>query len=257
MLMRRVPYASVVSIAPMAALAPLSTPFHPQAHVCAECPVRSEALFGGLDDETLSRIDTVIASPVLLADARIVARGQVPNALYTVRAGLVRFERVSASGERHIVRLVGRGGLIGLEGLLRQPSADEVVACTTVKVCRIPLDLADALGSGRNDMAMALMRQWQRALDDAANLSVGLRTGAARLRVLRLLHHLAQHADDEGRIWMPRREEMADLLGMALETASRAVSGLRRAGVLSLLPQRMATVQPEALAAALREAEGR
>lgn len=252
MLMRRgapMP-AGGVSVAPVA-------PGGQQAHVCAGCPVRSEALFGALGDDLLRRIDTPIASPVLQADARILSRGQVPSALYTVRSGLVRFERLSSCGGRHIVRLVGRGGLIGLEGLLRQPCADEVVACTTVQVCRIPLDLADTLDSGRGEMALALMRQWQRALDDSASLSAGLRTGPARLRVLRLLHHLAQHADEAGRLWMPRREEMADLLGMALETASRAVSALRREGVLELLPQRMATVQAEALSLALGRAEGR
>jgi hypothetical protein len=46
---------------------------HPQALACAACEVRSQALFGVLDDSGLDRIHTQIASVTLQADAPVYA----------------------------------------------------------------------------------------------------------------------------------------------------------------------------------------
>ncbi len=62
-------------------------------------------------------------------------------------SGIVRFERVTERGDRRIVRLVGRGDLIGQEVLLRRPYADDAVACTPVQLCRIPAHLVDGLAA--------------------------------------------------------------------------------------------------------------
>jgi CRP/FNR family transcriptional regulator, anaerobic regulatory protein len=220
---------------------------HPQALVCQTCEVRRSALFGALDAASLERIHAHIAAPSLLPGARIYGLGESASAVYTVRAGIVRFERVTASGDRRIVRLAGRGDLIGQEALLQQPYADDAVACTPVQLCRIPTSLVDELGRQQSALLLELMRRWQQALEQAECWVTELATGAARHRVLRLLALLQRHAHEPDLIWLPRRDEMGAMLSMTVETASRVVSQLRREGVLELLPPLHARLDAAAL----------
>lgn len=224
---------------------------HPQAQVCAACAVRRNALFGALDDAGLERIHADIDAPTLAAEERLYARGQAGGAVYTIREGIVRFERVTEGGDRRIVRVAGRGDLIGQEALLRQPYRDDAVACTPVALCRIPSSLVDQLGEGESALLRELMNRLQSALDEAAVWSSELTSGAARRRVLRLLGVLQRHADADGAIWLPRRDQMGDMLNMRVETASRIVSQLRRDGVLELQPPLHARIDDVRLRAAL------
>jgi CRP/FNR family transcriptional regulator, anaerobic regulatory protein len=229
---------------------------HPQAQACAACEVRRSALFGVLDEDGLDRIHTRIESLTLAPGDRVHDRGQAGQAVYTLREGLVRFERSTERGERRIVRLAGRGDLIGQEALLGRPYADEAVACTAVQLCRIPRSLVDTLAQDGAALPRELMLRWQLALDAAEAWVADLSTGPARLRLLRLLLRLQQHADAEGMIWLPRRDEIGAMLDLTLETASRLVSSLRRQGVLQVASRHRATLDVAALQERLRADPG-
>ena len=228
---------------------------HPQARVCQQCEVRRTALFGVLDAASLDRIHAHIDAPQLAVDQPIYRRGESAAAVYTVRSGIVRFERVTEGGVRRIVRLAGQGELIGQEALLNQPYADEAVACTPVQLCRIPRTLVDELGQAESALLRELMSRWQQALERAEAWVADLATGAARRRMLKLIEQLCRYPDAADLIWLPRREEMGAMLDITVETGSRIVSQLRREGVLELLPPRQARVDPVRLAEALRAQE--
>ncbi len=173
------------------------------------------------------------------------------GAIYTIRAGVVRFERFNERGDRRIVRLAGKGDLIGQEALLQRPHSDDAIACTPVQLCRIPIALVNDLEEGQKPLQRELMLRWQMALDDAEAWVAELASGSARQRVLRLLERLDSHADAAGHIWLPRREDIGAMLDMTFETASRQISQLRREGVLSSGAGRATTIDRKALMAAL------
>jgi CRP/FNR family transcriptional regulator, anaerobic regulatory protein len=224
---------------------------HPQSAVCASCEVRGTALFGVLDDAGLDRIHTHIASLDVAPDDLLYRRGESAGAIYTIRAGVVRFERFNERGDRRIVRLAGKGDLIGQEALLQRPHSDDAIACTPVQLCRIPIALVNDLEEGQKPLQRELMLRWQMALDDAEAWVAELASGSARQRVLRLLERLDSHADAAGHIWLPRREDIGAMLDMTFETASRQISQLRREGVLSSGAGRATTIDRKALMAAL------
>lgn len=227
-------------------------PAHPQAQACAACELRSAALFGALDAEGLDRIHTDIASLALAPGRPVYGRGDRGAVVYTVRTGVVRFERFTERGDRRIVRLAGPGDLIGQEALLQRAYQDEAVACTSVQLCQIPLALIDDLGQAQPALQRELMLRWQGALDASEAWVADLSTGPARRRVLRLLLKLADYADADGVIWLPRRDEMGAMLDMTLETASRLISRLKREGVIERVGVRATRVNMPALRLAVR-----
>lgn len=222
----------------------------PQAQVCQECEVRKSAVFAALGDSALERIHDVIAAPKLLPEQRVYVRGILGAHVYTVRSGIVRFERVTEAGHRRIVRIAGRGDLIGQEALLNQGYRDDAVACTPLALCRIPVPLMTELGQTERKLPHELMGRWQRALDESETWATELTTGTARRRVIQLLSCLQDHRDDNGLTWLPKRDQMGDMLNLTVETCSRIISSLRREGVLALEPPQHVRLVPALLKSA-------
>lgn len=190
---------------------------------------------------------------VFAADQTLLRGGEAGESAFLVRHGLVRLERETARGDRRIVRLAGPGEIVGQEALLGQRYAADVVACTGVAVtaiARTPRADRDDDPAWREVLADTL-----RALGQSQCWSAELLAGPARRRVLRLLHLLSGYAGQDGVVWLPRREEVGDMLDMALETASRQLVKLRAEGVLSFIDSRRARIDPARLAEALRESD--
>jgi CRP/FNR family transcriptional regulator len=95
------------------------------------------------------------------------------------------------------------------------------------------------------------MRRWQDTLDESEFWSTEVATGSSRRRVLQLLAWLHQHRDEQGLVWLPKRDQMGAMLNITFETSSRVISALRMDGVLVLVPPRQAQLDERRLAAAL------
>jgi CRP/FNR family transcriptional regulator, anaerobic regulatory protein len=227
---------------------------HPQAEVCRQCSVRQFALFGALSDEGLDTIHTRIETVEFAPGEAVFDAGQRGTALFTVRSGVVRFERVNERGDWRITRLAGRGDLLGAEALVQFQHADAAVACTPVVACRIPRELVDELCAQHPRLVRDLMRRWQAALEDAEEWLSELATGSARRRMLRLMMKLASLTPPNEASWLPKREEMGAMLGLTLETASRLVSQFKRENLILSMDARQVWLDVSALTeAAARE----
>lgn len=233
-----------------------SPPYNPQARMCMACGVRRFALFGVLDEAALQQIHYHIADIALEPGQRLYGSAEHGSAAFTVREGVMRLERSSDRGDRRIVRLAGGSALVGLEAVLGQPYAADAIACTPVRVCRLPRVLLDELSRDRPELLRDLMKRWQAALDDADEWLTELNAGSARWRMLRLLLKLSEFGDPGARVWLPQRQDMAAMLAMTVETASRMVAALRREGVLQVLDAHSAHIEMQALLAALKQEAG-
>ncbi|MEK8051691.1 Crp/Fnr family transcriptional regulator [Ideonella sp. DXS22W] len=226
--------------------------FNPQARACLGCGVRRSSLFGVLDVAALEHIHGHIADLQVQPGQRLFSANDPGLAAFTLREGVVRMERMSERGERRIVRLAGRSDLIGLEALLGQTYSADAVACTPVKVCRLPRMMIDELAKDHAEMRRDLMKRWQAALDEAEEWLTELSAGSARWRMLRLLLKISEFSEPDGRVWLPSRQQMGAMLGMTVETASRLISALKREGVVLAADAGHARLAMPQLMAALR-----
>lgn len=234
---------------PSSSLSPLHRPDAQDAATrnCRSCGVRSVALFGVLDPAALADAHCLITPIELQPGEPLFQVGRESEAVYTLRKGFVRFERATADGARRIVRLAGSGDLLGQEQLLQRPHRDDAIACTQASLCRIPVSLVQRLGALHPRLLRELMERWQQALEDSQTWLADLTRGTARRRVLMLLAKMARHAEPGEPTWVPRREEMGDMLNLTIETTSRQISQLRREGVLHSVDRRHVRIDPDML----------
>lgn len=172
--------------------------------------------------------------------------GDVPDYVYTVRDGLVKLVLFLPKGTQRIVRLPKRGDVVGLEALLGIPYQHDALVSEPVLVCRIPVDVIKRLDRQVPRLSQQLLERWQRALRETDSWLTELATGSTRVRVAYLLIHLVGD-DPDGVCYLPRREDIAAIIGTATETASRVVAELKRAGIIEETAPRRARVDVEML----------
>ena len=143
---------------------------------------------------------------------------------WRIRSGAVRLDRVTDEGS-HYAGLALRGDVIGAETLLFGTYS---FAAYAIGDCELePWLAADKALSGEN-LLQTLAAAERRAAD-----ALALRAGEAFERVRQLCLLLARYCDEGRReITIPGLRDMAVITNLTEETVSRAMSRLRRMGLL-------------------------
>jgi len=154
--------------------------------------------------------------------------------VYQVRTGAVRSYKLLTDGRRQIGSFHLVGDIFGLEnGNVHRFTAEAVVTTTVRLIKRQSLEAvaeSDAVVS-RNLLGMTT-RNLQHAEDHM--LLLGRKNSLEK--VAAFLLEMDDRLTATGSIALPMsRRDIADYLGLTLETVSRALSRLRRAGVLTFI----------------------
>lgn len=200
---------------------------------CASCAMRSSALFSGLTEQDFALIQEPIDDLTFAEDAVVYHMGSPADAVFTLRSGLVKLVRYSPEGEGRIVRLLRPGDLLGLEAVAGERYDHTAISLTPAQVCKIPRTVIMRLNNETTRLLPRLFELWQSIVRkaDAWTTDLGSSQVSAATRAARVLRKL-RFEDDPSRIVRISLEDMGAILGMAPETASRALGVLKRDGVL-------------------------
>lgn len=194
--------------------------------------IRPMPASGGRDVITLAPGVTAHGTIVPVArDAAIFAQEDEVAHVYKVVSGAVRVTRLLADGRRHIVAFYFAGELFGLEaGDTHQFSAEAVVASRIAFVRRA----AVASETEQSDSVMwAIWRLMAKELGHAQDHALVLGRLNAEERVCAFLRDMAARAGAGDSIDLPMsRTDIADYLGLTIETVSRTLTHMERQGVI-------------------------
>ena len=165
-------------------------------------------------------------------DSEIYAEGDEAKSFYKVISGVVRTCRFLNDGRRQIEAFHVAGDVFGLEGATeRRLSAEAVSDCTIVSYRRYGLEKLTA-----NDSALAqqlfsyAMQYVERARDHALLLG---RCSAAE-KVAAFLLEIARRSPHGEMIELAMsRQDIADYLGLTIETVSRTLSQFERNALIA------------------------
>lgn len=166
-------------------------------------------------------------------DEEIFGEGEAAEYVYQVISGSVRTHRLLRDGRRQIDEFHFAGDYFGLEaGDVHRVSA-EAMTDTTVRMVRRGA-LSD-LAAQRSDVAKALFRLTVAGLQRSQDHVLMLGRKSACERVVGLLIDLADRVGADRELDVPMsRQDMADYLGLTIETVSRTLTQLQADGVIAL-----------------------
>lgn len=166
-------------------------------------------------------------------NAEIFGEGESAEYVYRVVSGAVRTIRFTSEGRRQILAFHLPGDLFGMEaGKTHTLSAEAVADAEIVLVRRTVVDSAAAQDANAARAVIGLLQQHLQSAQEHA-LVLG-RKGAGE-RVAAFLLQLGERVAAVGEIDLPMsRADIADFLGLTIETVSRAFTQMERDRTIAL-----------------------
>lgn len=199
---------------------------------CKHCAIRGTVLFSVLSDAELEKALLKIDNGRFETGHELFSQHDHPAYIYTVRSGCVKMVHTLDDGTCRIVRLHYRGDAIGLEALLGEPYRHSAIVMQKADLCRIPVGVIHSLKQGNPQLYEQLIQRWETSLEEAECFITDLNTGHAESRLARLLLKLDMHSE-QGRIPKLLREDIAAIIGVTTETASRLMADFRRRALVA------------------------
>jgi len=207
---------------------------------CQSCTLRSLCLPLALTNKDLDQLDSIIARgrPFKKGDL-LFRQGEAFGSLFALRSGCVKTYSVTDNGEEQITGFYLPGELIGLSGIDTDIYPVNAVAIETTTVCEIPYPKFDLLTDEIPELKRQLISTLSKTIRRDMQMMLLLSQKDAEARVANFLLDLSSRIQRRGYaadfIYLGMcRNEIANYLGLAVETVSRIFSRLQKAGVIKV-----------------------
>lgn len=212
---------------------------------CDHCAVRHQAVCGALNDTELVELNRISRRRTVKAGQVIMSDEDSAGFFANVISGVVKLTKTLADGRQQIVGLLFAPDLLGRA--YSRHNAYFAEAATDVELCSFPHDGFQRLLKEHAGIEHRLFEQTLDDLDSAREWMVLLGRKTATEKVASFLLLLARRSTQAGctHVAPPQfalpltRADMADYLGLTIETVSRQITRLKTAGTVRMLDSRL------------------
>jgi len=179
--------------------------------------------------------------------------GSPPLACFCVYSGRVKLYRTDLDGKHQIVSIAGPSDLIGHHALwLQKPHAVTAQMLEDGYLCVIERSTLTQLLERDSGLALELLKRTTQELEDTQARLADRSHRSARSRLACALLRLweSRGADGKGRTpdhILVSRQDLADLIGTAQETAIRLLAELKEIKAVSARGSRITVIRPDLL----------
>lgn len=223
---------------------------------CSECPIRHRAVCARCDDTELSRLEDIKSYRSFAAGETICWRGDDLTHVSSVVQGIASLSKTLEDGRTQMVGLLLPSDFVGRPG--RTQIEFDVTAVKDVVLCSFERKPFERLVNETPHLTQRMLEMTLDELDAARDWMVLLGRKSAREKIATFLEMLLRRSQLDRspnvKVALPlTRDEIANFLGLTLETVSRQLTALRKDGVIEFIDRRLFTVTDFA---ALHEATG-
>ncbi|WNO53608.1 Crp/Fnr family transcriptional regulator [Stakelama saccharophila] len=218
--------------------------------ICADCAVRDQALCGSLDNDELTALNMLSRRQLVAPGETITWAGDDHVICANLLSGMLKLVASTADGREQIVGLLYPADFVG------QPypgrSSFTITALTEAELCIFPREPFTRVLEDHAHMERLLLRRTMEALDEARSRMLTLARKSAQEKVAGFLLDMAARAGASACRATPAgpltfdlpltRGQIADVLGLTIETVSRQMTRLKAAGVIALPGTRAITI---------------
>lgn len=221
---------------------------------CATCALRSKSVLCDLTGEDLVAFQKIKRLFHYEPHQTVFYEGHACLGLYLLCAGKVKLTRSSARGQRQIVRILDAGELIEKHAF--RDKALHEVTCETLEpsqICLIEKEPYLLLIRHNPDLAIKLIHLLSSELSVHMDQLDQFTFKTARERLAGLLLELGERfgktAGNEVLVGITlKREEIAEMAGVTIETVIRLLGAFRDEGLVSIDGRSITLLNPDRLA---------
>lgn len=219
---------------------------------CATCPARDHSVFAELQPLQVDTLTTTKGCRTYSKGEIIFYSDTTPSGLFCVHHGTVKIYKVGRDGKEQTIRLAGQGDIIGYRSLI---SGEKYMAFASpleeAQLCHIPKDIFFGLAeksAGLSTRVMKLLadelRTAEQKLMEMAQKPLRERL-AETLLILKKTHGVQR--DDVTLNITITRTELANIVGTATESVSRALSKMKEEGIIDVPGRKIMILNHRAL----------
>jgi CRP/FNR family transcriptional regulator, anaerobic regulatory protein len=228
----------------------------PNGHPCAECTVRRLTVCAALDKAELRELAHLGRHAHFLAGETVFAQEEMTTSFYNLLEGIMRLYKLLPDGRRQIIGFALPGDFLGLAASARHNFSADAIG--PVALCQFSKSAFARFNESRPDLLRRINELAVRELSRAQDHMVLLGRRSAEEKVATFLvgwrDRLVQVTGPSRTVPLPMsRQDIADYLGLTIETVSRTFTKFERDGVIEIMPGSVCLLDParaEALAAA-------
>jgi len=211
---------------------------------CASCAVRGRAICASLDAGELAELGRMGRRQRVKSGHTLIWEGDDAPLVANVLKGVLKLVVAASDGREQIVGIVFASDFIGRP--FGKESLYRVTAMTDAEVCIYNRNSFDAFAGAHPHLQQKLLRRTLDELDRARYwmMLLGRKSAAEKVAsfLLEMSDRLAGHAGptrrDDGFELPFGRQQIADILGLTIETTCRQLTRMRADGLLDLPSRR-------------------
>lgn len=210
---------------------------------CEHCFIKNDNEFSTLIFEELEDFTRSKTTLNIKKGENIVTEGHMMNGLYCLRSGKCKLSKLNTNGKSQIIKFLRQGNILGQRSILsEEPSGLTITALEDMQVCFIPkTKILDAIEEN-SAFSLQLMKNISHQLNEA-NTSISMmaqKSVKERLADIIIQLYNIFGTDSEGFIDIRlTREEIANTIGTATESAIRLLSTFKSDELLEVKGRRI------------------
>ena len=207
---------------------------------CSSCSLSELCLPRGLNPDELDELDHAIEHKHQCdRDDYLYRAGEPLKAIYAIRSGSFKATALTSEGAEQVVGFYLPGELLGLDAFADQEHTCNVIALESSSVCELPFPEFELLCGRLSGLRRQLMHLVGREISTGHHSLLALGQMSAEERLATFLMSLSKRFAARGfsatefNLSMPRHD-LANYLGIAVETVSRLFTRLQDDGLISV-----------------------
>lgn len=207
---------------------------------CQRCGLRQLCLPQELDNTDIEKLDGLVErhNPLQRGE-HLFRQADAHNSLYAIRSGSFKTQHLHSNGTESILGFHLPGEIIGLAGLGSGEYQTSAIALERATACELPLDRLHHLAQSLPSLDQQLHKIMGGRISEDQEVLMVLRDYSAQQRLCTFLLNLAKRLERRGLssvdlMLSMTRQDIANYLGLTLETVSRTFAKLEKEGVVGI-----------------------
>lgn len=207
---------------------------------CQACGLNAICLPYALSPAEIAVVDASVKRAKPLQKNQLVFEtGQTFTSLFAVRSGAIKTSKIDDSGDEQVVGFYLPGELIGLDAIASGVYNNTAKALETSSLCEIPFDQMADLSKNIHNLQLHMYRLLSKEIQEDQELQMLLGKKTAEQRIAAFLFNLSERYRlrhlSATRFRLPMvRTDIANYLGLAVETTSRIFTRLQQQEILKV-----------------------
>lgn len=205
---------------------------------CEQCIVRQLNSLKSLTKKELTRISGCKTSVTIKKGETVFDEGEHLNGVYCISSGISKVSKMSSNGREQILFLIQKGDIIGERSLVSDEVSNlKATAISDMEVCFIPKEEIITDLQENPDFTMNVLKKMAASLKNADNVIVDMAQKTVKQRLAEMLLYLDTKFGHDAETVLNihlSREDIANIIGTATESAIRLLSEFKKEGTIGL-----------------------